>query len=49
MNSADSQSTPGVEPPDIPGIRTWRGVYWLVAGSFILWLGLLLALTLIFS
>lgn len=28
------------EPPDdetgLPGLRTWRGVYWLVLGVFVL-------------
>jgi len=33
----------------LPGLRTWRAVYLLVLGSFILWVLLLLALTLIYS
>lgn len=27
---------PSDEPsPDVPGFRTWRGVYWFVFGSFV--------------
>ena len=33
----------------LPGLRTWRGVYLFVFGSFILWVLLLLALTMSFS
>jgi hypothetical protein len=33
----------------LPWPHTWRGVYLLVLGSFILWVGLLIALTRYFS
>jgi len=33
------------EAPQLPGLRTWRAVYGLVLASFLLWLGLLVALT----
>jgi hypothetical protein len=45
-----------VEPPvseaegtGLPWFRTWHGVYIFVFGSFILWVALLFALTIIFS
>jgi len=34
-SSADDATT------GLPGIRTWRGVYWVVLGSFVLWVVLL--------
>jgi hypothetical protein len=47
---------PAAEPPvpesedtGFPGIRTWRGLYFLVFGCFVLWVALLFALTLLFS
>ena len=44
----------GTEPPDdvltgLPGLRTWRAVYFAVGGVFILWVALLTALTWRFS
>lgn len=46
---------PGKNPPapaavndestGLPGLRTWRRVYHFVLGVFLLWLGLLAALT----
>ncbi len=33
----------------LPGFRTWTKVYLFVLGSFALWVGLLIALTLTFS
>ena len=41
-------------PPDdestgLPGLRTWRGVYLFVLGVFLVWLGLLAALTRMYS
>jgi hypothetical protein len=33
----------------LPGFRTWTKVYLLVIGTFVLWVGLLTALTLMFS
>jgi hypothetical protein len=37
------------EPPDVPGFRTWRGLYLFVFGWFVLVLALLTAFTAIFS
>jgi len=37
------------EPPDVPGFRTWRGVYVFVFGWFVLVVGLLTVFTGIFS
>jgi hypothetical protein len=37
------------EMTGLPGLRTWRGVYVFVIGVFALWIGLLTALTLLFS
>ena len=41
--------TPEPKPNDdetgLPGLRTWRAVYVFVLGVFIVWIGLLLALT----
>ncbi len=37
------------EPPDLPGFRTWRGVYLFVFGWFVLVVMLLAAFTRIFS
>jgi hypothetical protein len=43
-----------MRPPDdestgLPGLRTWRGVYLFVLGVFLVWLGLLAALTRMYS
>ena len=38
-----------VEPPDVPGFRTWRGVYLFVFGWFVLVVVLLTVFTAIFS
>ena len=38
-----------VEPPDVPGFRTWRGVYLFVLGWFVLVVVLLTVFTGIFS
>ena len=40
---------PEAEPPDVPGFRTWRGVYLFVFGWFVLVVILLTVLTEIFS
>jgi hypothetical protein len=40
---------PDAEAPGLPALRTWRGVYWFVLGSFVLWVGLLVALDRLFS
>ena len=37
------------EPPDLPGFRTWRGVYLCVFGWFVLVVVLLTVFTEIFS
>ena len=37
------------EPPEIPGFRTWRGLYVFVFGWFVLVVILLTAFTVIFS
>jgi hypothetical protein len=46
-SSADER-TPA-EPPDLPGFRSWRGVYLFVFGWFVLVVVLLAAFTAIFS
>ena len=46
---ADESPNPEAEPIGLPGLHTWRGVYLFVLGSFILWVGLLVALTLVYS
>ena len=38
-----------VEPPDVPGFRTWRAVYLFVFGWFVLLVVLLAAFTAVFS
>jgi len=38
-----------VEPPGLPGFRTWRGVYLFVFAWFVLVIVLLMAFTIIFS
>jgi hypothetical protein len=40
---------PPAEPPDLPGFRTWRGVYMVVLGIYALWIALLALLTEKFS
>lgn len=37
------------DAPGLPLLRTWKGVYLFVLGCFLLWVGLLVALTVIFS
>ena len=37
------------EPPDVPGFRTWRGLYLFVFGWFVLVLALLTVFTAVFS
>jgi len=37
------------EPPDVPGFRTWRGVYLFVFGWFVLVVILLSMFTAVFS
>ncbi len=56
MKSSENDLTPAAAPAgqrdeatDLPGLPTWRGVYFFVFGSFILWVLLLLALTMSYS
>jgi hypothetical protein len=42
-NSVDTNET------GLPGLRTWRGVYLVVLGTFMLWVALLAALEKFFS
>jgi hypothetical protein len=42
--AASSDAAPG-----LPGLRTWRAVYWAVTASFILWVALLAVLTHLFA
>ena len=37
------------EPTGLPGLRSWRAVYGFVFASFLVWIGLLAALTWAFS
>ena len=37
------------EPPDVPGFRTWRGVYLFVLALFVLVVALLTVFTRVFS
>jgi len=46
---APVEPRPENEATGLPGFRTWTKVYLFVLGSFALWLGLLIALTLTFS
>jgi hypothetical protein len=47
--SATEPSAREAEGTGLPWPRTWKGVYLLVIGSFILWVALLIALTDYFS
>ena len=55
--SGPAHLVPTVEPPaasgdettGLPGLRTWRHVYFFVFGCFVLWVLLLLVLTEIYS
>jgi hypothetical protein len=60
MNSSDNAHKAKVRPPNLaddsgdqttglPWLDTWRGVYIFVLGCFVIWVGLLVALTTIFS
>jgi hypothetical protein len=40
---------PDTEPPGVPGFRTWRGLYLVVLGWFVLVVVLLTVFTRIFS
>jgi hypothetical protein len=39
---------PGAEDTGLPGLRTWRAVYGVVMGCFLLWVILLVALEVVF-
>jgi len=56
MNPPVERPVPGNGPASVdddrtglPGLRTWRGVYVLVFGCFLLWVLLLVALTAFYS
>ncbi len=56
MKSVEGNPTPAELPPDgkdeltgLPGLRTWRGVYFFVFACFVLWVVLLIALSAIYS
>ena len=40
---------PESEGTGLPGFRTWKSVYLFVIGCFVLWVGLLVLLTVVFS
>jgi len=44
-----SEAPPNDEATGLPGIRTWRSVYWVVFGIFVLWISLLTWLTRVYS
>lgn len=45
----DDQNQPSDDATGLPGLRSWRAVYLAVLGTFLLWTGLLAALTRAFS
>lgn len=50
--SADEGTRPPLsidESTGLPGLRTWRAVYTVVLGLFVLWVGLLTWLTVLYS
>ena len=54
MNPPPENAPGGRVPPldeatSLPGIRSWRAVYWIVGGIFVLWVGLLTWLTAAYS
>jgi hypothetical protein len=49
MSESSEPSAREAEEPGLPGLRTWKGVYLFVFASFILWVGLLIVLTEVFS
>jgi hypothetical protein len=44
-----SPPEPNDETTGLPGLRTWRSVYFFVLGVFVLWIGLLTVLTKLYS
>ena len=49
MSSDEKQNLPGDETTGLPGLLSWRAVYLVVFGTFLLWIVLLAALTRCFS
>jgi hypothetical protein len=47
-DSATEPSARESEETGLPWPRTWRGVYYFVLASFVVWVALLLALTRVF-
>ncbi len=47
-NSGGRETGPDEETTGLPGLRTWRAVYCVVLGSFLLWVALLFALSWIY-
>jgi hypothetical protein len=47
--STEPAGASGDQSTGLPWPATWRGVYVLVIASFVIWIGLLVALTVIFS
>ena len=47
--AADPPRETKEESPGLPGLRTWRAVYAVVFGYFVLWVLLLFGLTRLFS
>ena len=49
IESPRTDERAGEEPPDLPGFRTWRGIYLFVLGWFVLLVILLTMFTRVFS
>lgn len=49
MNPLAPKPEPESEATGLPGFRTWRAVYWFVAGVFVVTVALLTILTRMFS
>jgi len=43
--STEAAGANETDPTGLPGVRTWRGVYVVVLGVFVLWVALLAWLT----
>jgi hypothetical protein len=48
-NAPGGRVPPSDETTGLPGLRTWRSVYFFVLGVFVLWVGLLTVLTRLYS